>query len=67
MSDLGMRFFLAGNSPGADAPVHVVDIDAGVPERFREFLQRADVGDRYVGPESPAVRFASDYAASAAE
>lgn len=67
MSDLGMQFFLAGNSPDADAPVQVVDIDAGVPERFREFLQSADVSDVYVGPESPVLRFASDYAASATE
>ena len=67
MSDLGMQFFLAGNSPDADAPVHMVDIDAGVPERFREFLQSADVCDVYVGPESPVLRFASDYAASATE
>lgn len=64
MSDLGMQFFLAGNSPDADAPVQVVDIDADVPERYREFLQRADVGDRYVGMEDPVVLFAGDYAAS---
>ena len=66
-SDLGMQFFLAGNSPAAGAPVHVVDIDEGVPDRFREFLQSADVSDVYVRPESPAVRFARDYAASATE
>ena len=65
MSDLGMQFFLAGNSPDANAPVHVVDIDAGMPDRFREFLQRADVGDRHVGMEDPVVLFAADYAASA--
>ena len=66
-SDLGMQFFLAGNGPAAGAPVHVVDINADVPERYREFLQRADVEDGYVGPESPVVRFAGDYAASAKE
>ena len=66
-SDLGMQFFLAGNGPDADAPVHVVDIDACVPERFREFLQSADVRDGYIGMEDPVVLFARDYAASAME
>ncbi|MCY4238045.1 MAG: SIR2 family protein [Rhodospirillaceae bacterium] len=67
MSDLGMQFFLAGNSPDADAPVHVVDINTGVPDRFREFLKSADVRDGYVGMEDPVVLFAGDYAASAME
>ena len=62
ISDLGMRFFLAGNSPDADTPIHVVDIDMNVLERYREFLQRPDMGDKYVGLDNPVVRLACDYA-----
>ena len=62
-----MRFFLAGNSPNSETPVHVVDIDGTVPDRYREFLHGADVEDMYVGLESPVVQFACDYAAYAME
>ena len=62
ISDLGMRFFLAGNTPDADTPVHVVDIDMNVLDRYREFLQRPDIGSDYVGLDKPVVRFTHDYA-----
>ena len=62
ISDLGMRFFLAGNAPDAGIPVHVVDIDMNVLYRYREFLQRPDIGSDYVGSDNPVVRFARDYA-----
>ena len=62
ISDLGMRFFLAGNSPDVDSPIHVVDIDTNVLERYRKFLNRADMGAEYVGLDNPVVQFACDYA-----
>ena len=62
ISDLGMRFFLAGNHPDADSPVHVVNTDTNILERYREFLQRPDMRAEYVGPDNPVVRFARDYA-----
>jgi len=62
ISDLGMRFFLAGNSPGADVPIRVVDIDTKVLERYRHFLQRPNMDAGYVRPDNPVVRFACDYA-----
>ena len=62
ISDLGMRFFLAGNSPDADSLVHVVNTDTSILERYREFLLRSDIRAEYVGPDNPVVRFACDYA-----
>ncbi len=62
ISDLGMRFFLAGIRPDADFPVHVVDIDMNVLERYRTYLNRPDIGPEYVGDDSPVARFACDYA-----
>ncbi|MYJ78639.1 MAG: hypothetical protein F4047_10960 [Caldilineaceae bacterium SB0670_bin_27] len=62
ISDLGMRFFLAGNTPDADTPVNVVDIEMSVLDRYREFLRRPDIGSAYVGLDNPVVRFARDYA-----
>ncbi len=64
ISDLGMHFFLAGNRPDADIPVHVVDIDANVLERYRNFLDRPDIGSDYVGTDDPVARFACKYADS---
>ncbi len=61
ITDLGMRFFLAGNSPDADSPVHVVNTDTKILERYREFLQRPDMRAKYVGSDDPLVRFARDY------
>ena len=62
ISDLGMRFFLAGNTPDADSAVHVVNTDTNILERYRECLHRSDVRPEYVGPDDPVVRFACDYA-----
>ena len=65
ISDLGMRFFLAGNSPDVHFPIHVVDINLNVLDRYREFLQRSDIGADYVSLDDPVVRFAQDYADTA--
>ena len=62
ISDLGMRFFLAGNAPDAETVIHVVNTDANVLGRYRECLPRADLRAEYVEPESPVVRLACDYA-----
>ena len=62
ISDLGMRFFLAGNSPDADSLVHVVNTDTNTLERYCEFLHRSDIRAEYVGPDNPVVQFACDYA-----
>ena len=62
ISDLGMRFFLAGNTPDADSVVHVVNTDTNVLERYRECLHRLDMRTEYVGPDNPVVRFACAYA-----
>ena len=67
ISDLGMQFFLAGSSPDADSPVHVVNTDKNTLERYRKFLQRPDIRADYVGPDNPVVRFACDYADELAE
>ena len=67
ISDLGMQFFLAGSSPDADSPVHVVNTDKNTLERYRKFLQRPDIRADYVGPDKPVVRFACDYADELAE
>lgn len=67
ISDLGMRFFLAGNSPSANSPIQIVDTDTNVLERYREFLNRPDMGAEYVGQDNPVVRFASDYADALSE
>ena len=67
MSDLGMRFFLAGNSPDADSPIHVVNTDTNILERYRDFLRRPDLQADYVGPGSPVVRFVRDYTEGLAE
>ena len=61
ISDLGMRFFLAGNTPDADNPVHVVDIDMNVLDRYREFLRRPDIRSDYTGLDNPVIQFALDY------
>ena len=62
ISDLGMRFFLAGNSPDTDSPIHVVDIDPYILERYQEFLQRSEMEAKYVGPNNPIGRFSREYA-----
>ena len=62
ISDLGMRFFLAGNSPDAHSVVHVVNTDTNTLERYRECLPRLDMQTEYVGSDNPVVRFACDYA-----
>ena len=62
ISDLGMRFFIAGNTPNADSIVHVVNTDTNILERYRECLHRSDMRPEYVGPDDPVVRFACDYA-----
>ena len=62
ISDLGMRFFLAGNSPGMDTLVHVVNTDTNILERYREILHRSDMRAEYIGPDHPVVRFACAYA-----
>ena len=62
ISDLSMRFFLAGNCPDADPLVHVVNTDTKILEYYREFLHRSDMKSEYVGPDNPVVRFACDYA-----
>ena len=62
ISDLGMRFFLAGNRPGADVPIFVADIDTTVLEHYRQFLQHSNMRAGYVGPDDPVVRLACDYA-----
>ena len=62
ISDLGMRFFLAGNTPDADSVVHVVNTDTNVLERYRECLHRSDMRSDYLEPDNPVVRFACDYA-----
>ena len=67
ISDLGMQFFLAGSSPDADSPVHVVNTDKNTLERYRKFLQRPDIRADYVGPDNPVVRLACDYADELAE
>lgn len=67
ISDLGMRFFLAGNSPGADCPIHVVNTDTNILECYREFLRKPDLQAKYVGPDNPVVRFARDYTDEFAE
>ena len=61
VSDLGMRFFLAGNVPDADSVVHVVNTDSNVLERYREFLHRSDLRTEYVEPGNPVAQFACDY------
>ena len=62
ISDLGMRFFLAGNSSADDSLVHVVNTDTNILERYREFLQRPDMRAEYVGPDNPVIRLSCDYA-----
>ena len=62
ISDLGMRFFLAGNAPGAEAVIHVVNTDTNVLGRFRECLPRSDIRAEYVEPDNPVVRLACAYA-----
>ena len=67
ISDLGMRFFLAGNNPDADTPVHVVNTDTNILESYQKFLQRPDMRAEYVGSDNPVVRFARGYADKFAE
>ena len=43
ISDLGMRFFLAGNNPDAHTPVHVVNTDTNILTSYQRFLQRPDM------------------------
>ena len=62
ITDLGMRFFLAGNSPNADSPVHVVNTDTNILEHYREFLQPPNMRAKYVGSNNPVERFARGYA-----
>lgn len=62
ISDLGMRFFLAGNLPGEEFPVQVVDINMNALERYQDLLKRPSIGSDYVGTDNPVVRFACDYA-----
>ena len=62
ISDLGMPFFLTGNSPGANSPIQIVDIDTNVLERHRVFLNRSDLGAEYVRLDNSVVRFSGDYA-----
>ncbi len=61
-SDLGMRFFLSGNSPPVDTPVYVVNTDVGVLERYKQILQRSDMPIDYLGSDDPVIRMACDYA-----
>ena len=67
ISDLGMRFFLAGNSPAAASPVHVVNTDTNILERYRTLLRRSGMRAEYVGPDNPVGRFARNYADKLAE
>ena len=67
ISDLGMRFFLAGNNPDADSPIHVVNTDTKILEHYRDFLRRPDMQANYVGPGNPVVRFVRDYTDELAE
>ena len=67
ISDLGMRFFLAGNNPDAHTPVHVVNTDTNILTSYQRFLQRPDMRAQYVGLDNPVVRFALDYADKFAE
>ena len=62
ISDLGMRFFLAGNTPEAHCVVRVVNTDSSVLERYREYAHRLDLRTEYIEPDNPVVRFARDYA-----
>lgn len=64
ISDLGMHFFLAGNCPDVDVPVHVVDIDMNVIERYQYVLNRQDIGLENIGEDNPVARFACKYADS---
>ena len=61
VSDLGMRFFLSGNNPPAETPVHVVNIDDEVLERYKQTLQRSEMSTDYVGSDDPVIRMACDY------
>ena len=67
ISDLGMRFFLAGNSPEADSLIHVVNTDPSMLEHYRNFLHRSNVQAQYVGPDDPVIRFVCNYAGAIAE
>ena len=62
ISDLGMRFFLAGNAPGAESVIHVVNTDTKVLGRYRECLPRSDIRTEYVELDDPVLRLACDYA-----
>ncbi len=64
-SDLGMRFFLSGNNPPVDTPVHVVNTDAEVLERYKQVLQRPEMSINYLGSDEPVIRMACDYLALA--
>ena len=61
MSDLGMRFFLAGNDPSAPSLVQVVNTDTNILQRYGEILNRSDMRSDYIGPDNPIVRLACDY------
>ena len=61
VSDLGMSFFLSGNSPPAETPVHVVDIDDEVLGRYKQVLQRSEMPTDYLGSDDPVIRMALDY------
>lgn len=63
MSDLGMRFFLAGNNPDSESLIHLVNTDSNILEHYREFLNQSDIRSDYVGPNTPVIRFAGDYSA----
>ena len=67
ISDLGMRFFLAGNSPDAESVIQVVNTDTNVLGRYRECLPQSDIRAEYVEPDNPVVRLACDYADALAD
>ena len=43
-------------------PVHVVNKDTGILDRYRDILRQFDIRGEYVRSDSPVLQFVHDYA-----